>query len=170
MDKFIPSFKLSKFLIEEGKDKIIKKIKESLDKNSILYEEKIFLSMIPKGKKYSSLKVLDKNDPWDPLTNNLKEFIDVDQLFSFKSLESGEGEFQNVFFNNYSTGEDKKPRKVEKFSSPPQETQNHTNGYAGAPIYGLGLFYVDGEGVKLPIASKKYLVRQYNKNDFPEEE
>jgi hypothetical protein len=51
IDKFIPSFKLAKFLVEEGKEKIIKKIKESFDKNNITIDESIFNSMIPKGKK-----------------------------------------------------------------------------------------------------------------------
>jgi hypothetical protein len=39
--------------VEEGKEKIIKKIKESFDKNNITIDESIFNSMIPKGKKNS---------------------------------------------------------------------------------------------------------------------
>jgi hypothetical protein len=43
----MPTFKLKKFLIEEGKDKILKKLKESLSKNNLTYNEEIFSVLIP---------------------------------------------------------------------------------------------------------------------------
>ena len=53
LDKFIPSFKLSKFLKEEGKEKIIKKIHESLEKNKIFYNESLFNMMFTHSNNYS---------------------------------------------------------------------------------------------------------------------
>lgn len=37
-------------------------------------------------------------------------------------------------------------------------------------FYNLGVYYISTEGVKLPVISRKYLVKQYNKADFPDEE
>lgn len=50
INKFLPSFKLSKFSYTEGRDKIVRRTKEYLDKAKIAYDDACFNSLIPKGK------------------------------------------------------------------------------------------------------------------------
>jgi hypothetical protein len=49
VDKFYPNFKLQKFIIDEGREKIIRKIKENLEKNKINFDSNIFNVMIAQG-------------------------------------------------------------------------------------------------------------------------
>jgi hypothetical protein len=56
VEKFIPSFKQNKFTVEEGKEKIIKKFKESLDKNKIKYEDKLLYELLITKGKFSKFK------------------------------------------------------------------------------------------------------------------
>jgi hypothetical protein len=117
----------------------------------------------------------------------------VDQFFSIKALETGEETFQNVFFNTYL--EESKMKTKNETNSPVQEgnllktvgsqvkldslanptppayenSSNH-NTIINNNFYNLGLYYLNSDGLKVPLVSRKYIVKQYNKADFPDEE
>ena len=46
MEKFLPSFKNTKNNADEGKEKIIKKIKESLEKHGIKHSDKSLIEIL----------------------------------------------------------------------------------------------------------------------------
>ena len=46
VEKFIPCFKLGRFTGIEGKEKVIKKLKECLEKNNIAYQDKNISDLI----------------------------------------------------------------------------------------------------------------------------
>ncbi len=50
------------------------------------------------------------------------------------------------------------------------ENLSSKNGIANYNFYQPGIYYITSEGVKLPVISRKYVVKQYNKSDFPDEE
>jgi len=53
VEKFLPTFKITKNNADEGKEKIIKKIKENLEKQGIKYTDKsLFEILIIDGKNY----------------------------------------------------------------------------------------------------------------------
>lgn len=50
LKKYYPTFLLSKFVSEEGREKVVKKFKELLDKYKFMYDENVLNTLIPKGK------------------------------------------------------------------------------------------------------------------------
>jgi hypothetical protein len=53
IEKYQPNFKLKRFSLEEGKEKIIKKFKEILDRNQMGYNENLLGNIfIPQGTQY----------------------------------------------------------------------------------------------------------------------
>lgn len=61
VEKFNANFKCNRFNIDEGKDKILKKVKDGLEKQRITYTEKVLEDIfIPKGDQLFYILYLSK--------------------------------------------------------------------------------------------------------------
>jgi hypothetical protein len=188
IEKFIPSFKLNRFTIDEGKEKIIKKFKESLDKSKIAYNDVLLNSIIiPKGEDEGYVLIRDNKENSVTGMQSLQLGENVSRLSAKEDalepypffdgnqyLSPRMGNAQGSVFNSqnvplYINGNLEASIKSAgcgsdfNFGSHKTEFNFGMNNYIASSPY---ILHEQG----LPVMSRTFLVKQYNKTDFPEDD
>jgi len=118
IDKFIPTFKHTRNNSNEGKEKVIKRMKECLDKKGIKYSDKSLTEiLLPDGKTILFYYFF------------LEEFLNISNIGNYENnmkKKTNEVNFQsNIALPNSSV-------KVFKTMSPNQEVNSYNTDYKGA--------------------------------------
>lgn len=190
IEKYLPSFRITKFSAEEGKYKVIKKLKENLEKQKIAYDDSLFNLIIP---------IETEPHAEQSMSKTFREISDND-LINKLGVRHIKTNFDNneddLLIKQFFKKVDKVPETKEYVQESKQEKV-----ISASPIFNtnnlvvsnqdtsqkvlqnnkilqnlknigknLEFFYLNDSGVKLPMYTHTYYIKSYCKDDFPDDE